>query len=68
MLMAMADPDNPDVQKRISEAGDVDVVPMTQDFVMPRGHNAPAGVDDPDAIETFAGFTLEEELPDAMRG
>jgi hypothetical protein len=68
MLMAMADPGNSDVQRRMSEAGDVETVPMTQDFVMGRGHNAPAGVDDPDAIEAFAGFVLEDELPDAMRG
>lgn len=68
MLEAMTNPDSAEVQRRMGEAGEVDVTPMTQDFVMSRGHNAPAGVEDPDAIETFAGFVLEEELPDAMRG
>lgn len=68
MLEAMTNPDSEEVKRRIAEAGDVDVAPMTQDFVMSRGHNAPAGVDDPDAIEAFAGFVLEEELPDDMRG
>lgn len=68
MLEAMTNPDSAEVQRRMGEAGEVDVTPMTQDFVMGRGHNAPAGVEDPDAIETFAGFVLEEELPDAMRG
>jgi hypothetical protein len=67
MLEAMTNPDNAEVQRRLGEVGDVDVAPMTQDFVMGRGHNAPAGNEDPDAIEAFAGFVIEEELPDAMR-
>lgn len=68
MLQAMIDGQNPEVVRRIAEIGDVDMAPMTTDHVMPRGHNAPAGQDDPDAIEQFASFVLEDELPDAMRG
>jgi hypothetical protein len=68
MLDAMARPDDPDVQRRLALGGGTETVEWTEDHVMRPGHNAPAGVNDPDAIEEFAGFVLEEELPDDMRG
>lgn len=67
MLEAMSNPDNPEVQQMLSEAGDAEQVPMYDDGIMPLGHNAPVDAQDPDAIEEFAGYVLEDELPDDMR-
>lgn len=67
MLEAMLNPDSPEVQKRIAEAGTVESVPMSGRQVAKRGHEAPADTLDPDAIETFASYVLDDEV-DAILG
>jgi len=67
MLEAMTNPDNPIVRQMMAEAGAVsDQVPF-DGTVRKRGHEAPAEVDDPDAIAAFESFVLEDELPDEFR-
>lgn len=68
MLQAMANPDDPEVQRRIAAGGTVETVPWMDGKVSGPGHNAPVELNDPDAIERFESFILEDELPDAMRG
>lgn len=67
MLEAMINPGNSEVVRKMQEAGQVDAVPMADGGVRKRGRNAPADVDDPDAIEQFDSFVLPDELPDGFR-
>lgn len=67
MLEAMINPDNPDIQKMMSEVDAVEQPPMTGVRKPRRGHEAPAQLEDPDAIEAFDGFVLDDELPDEFR-
>lgn len=67
MLTAMVTSGDPDVERRIAEAGSVETVPMNDDGVVKRGHNAPVDSQDADAIETFAGFELADEIDDAFQ-
>lgn len=62
MLDAMTNPNDPEVQRRIAEVGDVEQVPMYGRQVAGRGHEAPADTVDPDAIETFEGYVLDDEV------
>lgn len=67
MLEAMANPDNETVRKMLAEAPDAsDQVPF-EDRVPGYGHNAPVETKDPDAIDAFEAFILEDELPDGFR-
>lgn len=67
MLEAMTNMSDPEVQRRIAEAGAVEQVPMYGRQVAARGHEAPADTIDPDAIETFESYVLEDEV-DAVIG
>jgi hypothetical protein len=67
MLDAMINPDDPEVQRRIAEAGTVEQVPMEGRKVAKRGHEAPTDSLDPDAIETFESYVLDDEV-DAVIG
>lgn len=67
VLDAMTKAGDVTVERRIAEAGSVDAVPMNDDGVVKRGHNAPVDSQDPDAIETFAGFELADEIDDAFQ-
>jgi len=67
MLEAMQNPDNPMIQKLLAEAGEPDEQAPFNDTVPGRGHNAPVEVNDPDAIEAFESFVLEDELPDGFK-
>lgn len=67
MLEAMMNPDDPEIQRRVAEIGTVDQVPMTGRKVAKRGHEAPVDTLDPDAIETFASYVLDDEV-DAILG
>lgn len=67
MLEAMINPDNEMVRQLMSEAGETEQVPMNGVRAPRRGHEAPAETDDPDAIEAFDGFVLEDELPDGFK-
>jgi hypothetical protein len=67
MLEAMLNPDDPEVQQRIASAGDIDTVPMKGRQVAKRGHEAPADSLDPDAIEVFESYVLDDEI-DAVLG
>lgn len=62
MLEAMTNPDDPEVQRRIAEAGTVEQVPMYGRQVAGRGHEAPADSLDPDAISEFEGYVLDDEV------
>lgn len=62
MLEAMTNPDDPEVQRRIAEAGAVEQVPMYGRQVAGRGHEAPADSLDPDAISEFEGYVLDDEV------
>ena len=66
MLEAMMNPDDPTVQQRIAEAGDIDTVPMYGRPVAKRGHEAPADTIDPDAIEEFASYVLDDEVDEVL--
>jgi hypothetical protein len=66
MLESMINPDNPEVQQALANAGEVEQVPMFDDGVLKRGHNAPVDSQDPDAIEQFASYVLEDEFDDAV--
>lgn len=66
MLEAMINPDNPEVAKRIAEAGTVEQVPMYGRQVAARGHEAPVDTLDPEAIDKFEGYVLADELDDAI--
>ncbi len=67
MLEAMINPQNSEVIRKMAEAGDVPQIPMNGSGPRKRGHNAPAETEDPDAIERFESFVLEDELPDGFR-
>jgi hypothetical protein len=67
MLEAMINPDSGDVLKRVAEAGTPEQVPMYGRKVAKRGHEAPADSLDPDAIETFESYVLDDEV-DAVIG
>ena len=66
MLEAMTNPDDPQVQQRIAEVGDIDTVPMYGRQVAGRGHEAPADSVDPDAIEEFASYVLDDEVDEVL--
>jgi hypothetical protein len=66
MVAAIINPDDPDVASRLAEAGSVDAVPMGGRQVAKRGHEAPVDSLDPDAIETFAGYVLDDEVSDVL--
>lgn len=66
MLEAMVNPDDPEVQRRIAEAGTVEQPPMNGRQVAKRGHEAPVDSLDPDAIERFEGYVLSDELDEAI--
>jgi hypothetical protein len=66
MVAAITNPDDPEVALRLSEAGDVDGVPMVGRQVAKRGHEAPVDSLDPDAIETFAGYVLDSEVNEIL--
>jgi hypothetical protein len=66
MVTAIINPDDPEVQKRIAEAGDIDTVPMMGRQVAKRGHEAPTDSLDPDAIDTFEGYVLEDEANEVL--
>lgn len=67
MLEAMLNSDDPEVQRRIAEGGTVEQVPMAGRQVAARGHEAPVDSLDPDAIETFESYVLDDEI-DAVLG
>lgn len=67
MLEAMTNPDNAEVQRMLAEAGGPDEQVPFDDTVSGRGHNAPVGTTDPDAIEVFESFVLPDELPDGFQ-
>lgn len=67
MLEAMQNPDNPEIVKMLAEAGDAEPQSQFDDTVPKRGHNAPVGTVDPDAIEAFESFVLPDELPDGFK-
>lgn len=62
MVAAIVNPDDPEVAQRIAEAGTVDQVPMSGRPVAGRGHEAPVDTLDPDAIDEYAGYVLEDEI------
>lgn len=66
MLSAIVNPDDPEIQRRMSDVGPVEQVPMAGRQVAKRGHEAPADSFDPDAIETFAGYVLDDEVNDVL--
>ena len=66
MLMAMVEPENPEVQRIMAEAGEIDQVPMNGRQVAKRGHEAPAEVDDPDAIDAFDSYVLDDEVAETL--
>lgn len=66
VVAAITEPNNPDVRDRIADAGMVDTVPMTGRQVAPRGHEAPVDSMDPDAIETFESYILDDEVSDVL--
>lgn len=63
MVAAMTDPESEKVKTALEQAGYVDTAPMSDDNVKSRGHNAPAGTDDPDLIQAFEDIITEEDLP-----
>lgn len=67
MLEAMTNPDSEFTQGRMAELDAVDTPPMDGPALPKRGHHAPVDTEDPDAIETFASYVLEDELPDEFR-
>lgn len=67
MMEAMINPENSEVVRKLREAGEVNVTPMTDGGVKRRGHNAPVDTEDPDAIDKFEAFILPDELPDDFR-
>lgn len=67
MLEAMINPDNPEIQRMLSEVDEVEQPPMNGVRKPRRGHEAPAELNDPDAIEAFDSYILEDELPDAFK-
>lgn len=66
MVTAIMNPDDPEVQKRVAEAGTPEQVPMNGRQVAKRGHEAPADTIDPDAIDTFEGYVLADEFDDVV--
>jgi hypothetical protein len=66
VVTAITNPDDPSVRDRINGAGSVDSVPMTGRQVAKRGHEAPADSLDPDAIEAFEGYMLEDEVNETL--
>lgn len=66
MLEAMTNANDPEVQRRIAEAGTVDRVPMNGRQVAKRGHEAPADSLDPDAIEEFESYVLDDEIGEIL--
>lgn len=67
MLEAMQNPDNEVVRKMLAEAPDASEQVPFEDDIPGRGHNAPVETKDPDAIEAFESFVLEDELPDGFK-
>lgn len=66
MVAAIVNPDDPEIAARLAEAGAVESVPMNGRPVAARGHEAPVDSMDPDAIETFAGYVLDDEVSDVL--
>lgn len=66
MLEAIINPDSTEVQRRIAEAGEVEQVPMYGRQPAKRGHEAPVDTIDPDAIERFESFVLDDEVNDVL--
>ena len=67
LVEAVVNPDNPEVQRKMSEAGEIVQAPMTGDAVPERGHNAPIGTDDEDLITEFSDVITVDQLPEAFR-
>lgn len=68
MVTAIMNPDDPEVVKRIAEAGAPEQVPMNGRQTAKRGHEAPADSLDPDAIDKFEGYVLDDEVDDVIGG
>jgi hypothetical protein len=67
MVEAMVNPDNPEVQRKVREAGIVDMATVTGSAPRARGHNAPVGTDDDALISAFDDRVMAEELSDEFR-
>lgn len=67
VVAAITEPDNADVRKAVTGAGNVDPVKMTGPGVKRRGRNAPATTDDDDLITAYDHVIREDELPPEFR-
>lgn len=66
MVTAVMEKGDPEVERRIAEGAVTDQTPMNGRQVAKRGHEAPGDVDDPDAIETFESYVLEDEAAETL--
>lgn len=67
MIAAVTESDSPNVKAALTAAGDIDAVDTSTPGVRRRGHNAPAGSDDPDLMAAYDDTITVDELPDEFR-
>lgn len=67
MVEAATNPESPDIQNMLRQAGTVDSAPMTTPNKRKRGHNAPVTNDDPDLLEAFDSVITEDELSEEFK-
>lgn len=63
MVRAFIDADDPEVRVALAAFTGTEQVPMSDNGIKPRGHNAPATSDDPDIIEAFDSVITVADLP-----
>lgn len=67
MIAAVTEPDNPAVMEALRAVAMDNVTQAPGPSGKPRGHNAPAGTDDPGIFEAFDSVVTVDDLPDEFR-
>lgn len=67
IITAVTSPEGKEVMAALADAAKLDIAPMQDTNIKARGHNAPAGVEDPDLLEAFDTVITVDELPEEFR-
>ncbi len=67
MIGAITDPDNPEIMAKLQMVANDNVEPVPGPGAAPRGHNAPAGTDDPAIFQAYDRVITVDDLPDEFR-